>query len=91
MLLKPARTGLTLALLFLAWSPASAENSIEFQTTYYAQTDASETFGAVKGDPVTDVDEEATVIEPIVIVRPLSNVQDAEVPTMSAETSGAVL
>lgn len=71
MLLSPARRrGLLVALLSGVWAGvAAAEDSIEFQTTVYAQTDSPETFGATKGEPITDVDEEATVIEPIVIVK----------------------
>jgi hypothetical protein len=55
--------------LIVVGSPAAAEDSIEFRTTYYSQGDSSSSYGIRKGDSNSDVDETATIIEPIVIVK----------------------
>jgi hypothetical protein len=65
-LLKPVAA---VALVLLACSSVAAENSVEFKTTYYAQTDSDASFGKTRGDDNTDVNEESTVIEPIVLIK----------------------
>lgn len=69
MLLKRSFAGLGLLASLFMGAPVFAEDSIEFRTTYYNQGDSDSSYGTRKGDGNTDVDETATIIEPIVIVK----------------------
>lgn len=69
MLLKRVMVVSVFAACLLSGLTVFAEDSIEFRTTYYKQGDSDSSYGTRKGDGNTDVDETATIIEPIVIVK----------------------
>jgi hypothetical protein len=70
MLLKPCLFSvLCVGFTALCSSSVFAEDSIEFRTSYYSQGDSDDSYGIRKSDENSDVDETATIIEPIVIIK----------------------